>query len=291
MPISEGRVSVTDRGFQFADGVYEVIRVYNGRPFQLTPHLERLDASLRHIELSPPMTLDEMAAVCHEVIRRSGEKECALYVQITRGAAPRLHKFPDPSQVRPTVVVYNMKVNYVEPEQRRRGVRVITHPDIRWKMCHVKSIALLPNVLLKNRALARGAFEALLYDEHGLVAEGAASNAYCISNDVLYSAPGGPRILPGVTKSVVLEEARALGMTVVEDYQTVDFFKKADEVFLTSTTMEVMPVVQVDDSPIGGGAETGPWTWRLHEAYQRRIQRECRAENAGTDNDQPRLPV
>ncbi len=249
MPLADAVVSVEDRGFQFGDGVYEVIRTYGGRPFHLNAHLARLERSAKAIDLPCPLSRAQWAERVAEGIRLAGYRECKVYLQLTRGPAPRDHLFP--AAVHPTVV---MTVRELHPlsDGLRSGVSAITLPDFRWGRCDIKSIGLLANVLARQRAKDAGAFEAIFIRD-GEVTEGAVSNVMIVRGGILATSPEGEHILSGVTRGLVLELARKEGLAVQERPVSEAELRGADEVFLTGTTVEVLPVNRIDGIAIGSG--------------------------------------
>jgi len=273
MPVEHGRVSVEDRGFQFADGVYDVAVVYCGVPYDLTEHVERLFRSAEMLELEIPHTPQEVEAISRELLEESGIDDCLIYMQVTRGYARRSHAFPD--KATPTVVIYIREFPGPVAGLHEHGVATITVPDDRWGRCHVKTIALLPNCLAKERARRAGCYEAIFYSAEGVVYEGASTNVFCVMDGRVITAPLSNKILPGITRARVIELARAAGIEVVEREFTIDELKAAGEVFLSGTSTEVMPVVTVDDTTIGTG-EPGPVTRRLRQALLQHIDKCCR---------------
>lgn len=265
LPSADARVSVDDRGLLFADGIYEVVRVYDGAPFLLDAHLARWERSAAGILLDDPRTRDERRAVLGELLRRSGLREATLYGQLTRGAAPRAHAFP-PAGTPPTEFWVAKPFKPNPPEWRADGIALASHPDERWAHCEWKTVALLPNCLAKEAARRAGAQEALLVAADGVVTECSASNAYCIAGGVLRTHPVAPRILKGITRGPILELARGLGLAVEERAPTLDEFRAADEAFISSTTLEAMPATRLDGAPIGDG-RPGPWTRKLMHAF------------------------
>ena len=251
MPLSEARVSVEDRGFQFGDGIYELLRVYAGVPFHLTEHLGRLEQSARAIGILVPYSRDRWAAVISEAVSRSGFQEAKVYIQVTRGVAPRDH-VPTGS-VTPTVVVTVRAMAPPAAELYARGADVVTVSDIRWAHCNIKSIGLLANVLAKQQARDAGAIEALFVRD-GYVLEGATSNVIIVQSRCLVTPPEGPLLLSGVTRKVVLGLAQEAGVTVKEQPVAEDELYGADEILLTGTTIEVLPIARVNGRPIGSGA-------------------------------------
>ncbi len=266
---AQATVSVDDRGFLFGDGVYEVFRATDGALFAADRHLRRLANGLAEVEISTPAALDDAAllAAARRVLHDNGlsRGDALVYLQITRGApGPRTHQFP-PANTPPTV--YATANAFTPPDDvRARGASVVTTPDERWGRCNVKSIQLLPNVLAKERAVRAGAFEAVFVRD-GRVTEGASTNLFAVLGGTLRTHPADHHILPGITREILLEEAEQLGVAVVESAVTPKDLANAEEVFVTSTSADVMPVVRVDGRPIGGG-EPGPVAQRLHAALR-----------------------
>lgn len=269
VPAEQATIHVEDRGNTFADGIYEVIRFYGGRPFEMEAHLTRLHRSAEAIRLPLPMTPDEFAQVGMELVARNGLEEASFYIQVSRGPAPRRHVFPDNAQ--PTVFMVARPVAPYGEELHANGVECISLEDRRWSFCHVKALALLPNVLAKQEATEAGAFEAILVRD-GIVTEGTSCNVFAVSGRRLVTHPEGPFILSGVTRGLVMELARRLRIEVSEQPFTLSELKEADEVFLTSTIMEVMPVVRIDGQQVGRGVP-GPCTRDLQEAFGRLKER------------------
>ena len=258
-------VHIEDRGFQFADGVYEVIGVQDGRLVDEGPHLERLARSLGALSITAPMGMPALRHVMRQTVRRNRVRNGILYVQVTRGAAPRNHAFP--TAAKPSLVMTARTVPAPDPKRVEQGCSVITVPDIRWKRCDIKSVSLLANVLAKQQAKDAGAFEALQVDAEGFVTEASAANAWIITDDgVLVTRPADYAILDGVTRRAVLALAAEDGLSVEERPFTVAEAKAADEVFLTGTTTFVMPVTRIDDDPVGAGTP-GPFALRLFAEY------------------------
>lgn len=263
-PLAEAVVSVEDRGFQFGDGVYEVVRTYGGRPFELGAHLARLERSAQALDLPIPAPRAQLAEYVREGIRRAGYPESKVYMQITRGPAPRDHQFPDSPT--PTIVMTVRELRPLAEEIRVRGVQVITVEDLRWGRCDIKSVNLLANVLARQQAAQAGAFEAIFVRD-GVVAEGAVSNLMAVQDGALVTAPEGPRILSGVTRSLVLNLARRASLRIEERFCSLEALQSAQEVFLTGTTVEVLGVVRIDDKVIGSGGP-GPVTQMLAARFR-----------------------
>jgi D-alanine transaminase len=251
-PLHGAAVAAEDRGYQFADGVYEVIKVLGGQPRDLERHLDRLARSLAALDITPPMTRRALASVLHETLRRNGLSDALVYLQVTRGTAPRNHLFP--KRARPSLVVTVRRPAFPGEREREEGVGVITEPDLRWGRCDIKSISLLPNVLARQSAAAAGCREAWLVDREGMVTEGSASNAYIVDGaGRLITHPLNERILGGVTRSVVLELARQDGIEVVEQPFSVDEAHAAREAALSSTSSWLLPVTTIDGRPVSNG--------------------------------------
>ena len=258
-------IHVEDRGFQFADAVYEVVRTYHGKPFAIDEHLARLFRSLEGIRLRHTFTADHLKSLVTEAVQRAGFAESVIYLQITRGRAPRHRGIP--SQSEPTLV---MTVRELHPATRLRetGVSVITVPDNRWACCDIKSVALLANVLAYHAAREAGAHDAIFIESDNSVSEATAGNVFVVIDGKLSTPPKGPRILSGVTRDKVLQAARMAGLEAREErIAKADLFK-AEEIFLTSTTAEIVPVAAVDGQKVGTG-RPGPVAARVYEQFVR----------------------
>ncbi len=264
LPPDAAFISPFDRGFIFGDGVYEVIPVYGGRLFRLKQHLQRLENSVTAIGLKNPMRVEEWEAVFARLIEENEGGDLSIYLQITRGVAPRDHAFP--INTTPTVFAYAQKLKYPDRAQVENGVAAITLPDIRWMRCDIKAICLLPNAMMRQRAFEQGAAEAILIREHYLT-EGAASNIFIVSGGRLMTPPKGPFILPGVTRDLVFELARANDVACIEQAINETALFSADEIWMTSSTKEILPITRLDGKPIGGG-RPGALYPRLYALYQ-----------------------
>ena len=258
------KVSLEDRGYEFGDGVYEVVRVYNHQPFALTEHLARLQDSAAGIELELPFSTAEFAKLAHDLLERSGIENAEVYIQVTRGTARRNHLFPQ--NVKPTIVVGVRPSLQVPRELWATGCRAITLPDERWTRCNLKTICLLPNVLAKNRARRAGAFEALLIRD-GILTEGTTCNVFLCRERDLITPIADNRILPGITRAMTIKLACDDGFNVIERNIKAEELFGAQEVFITSTSAELMPVVEIDDQRIGDG-KPGDAHQRLHALYR-----------------------
>lgn len=264
LPPAQAQVSAFDRGFVFGDGVYEVIPVFGGRLFRLPHHLTRLDNSLREIRMTNPLPAAEWQRVFERLVEIQGGGELSIYLQVTRGVAPRDHAFPP--NLTPTVFAYATPLKYPPAEQVERGIAAITAPDIRWLRCDIKAIALLPNAMLRSQAFDANAAEAVLLRD-GFMTEGAASNIFVVRGGRLMTPPKGPLILPGVTRDLVLELARAHGVPCAEAAVSESALRSADEIWMTSSTKEILAITRLDGKPVGNG-KPGPLHARLLALYK-----------------------
>jgi D-alanine transaminase len=265
VPLEKAVVHVEDRGFQFADAVYEVVRTYQGKPFAVAEHLGRLFRSLEGIQLAHHFTVDQLRGLIEEAAKRAGFPEAVIYLQISRGQAPRHRGFPQKSEA---TLVITVRELHPPHHLRERGVRVLTVPDNRWGRCDIKSVALLANVLAYQAAKQAGADDAVFVEADGTVNESTAGNVFVVSGGEIVTPPKGPKILSGVTRDKILQAARAAGITCREERVSQSDLLKAEEVFLTSTTAEVVPVVGVDGKKIGVGAP-GPVAGRVYGQFVR----------------------
>ncbi|NQV81358.1 MAG: D-amino-acid transaminase [Alphaproteobacteria bacterium] len=263
-------VHVEDRGYQFADGVYEVFTIARGRLVDAPAHHDRLLRSLGELGIATPMAPRALDVVLHEVIRRNRLQRGIVYLQVTRGVSPRNHAFPD--DVAPSLVITARRGGRPSAENRDNGVTVITVPDIRWGRCDIKSISLLPNILAKQAAKIANAYEAWQVDGDGMVTEGASSNAWIVDTDGnLVTRPLANAILGGITRLVLMQLAEEQGIRVIERPFSVEEAMAAREAFVTSATSFVTPVVQIDDRVIANG-KPGSTTTRLIDLYDNHIQ-------------------
>lgn len=272
-PYDEATVHAEDRGFQFADAVYEVVEVRDGGLVDETRHLDRLDRSLRELEMRPPMSRPALRHVLREVVRRNRVCHGTLYLQVSRGQAPRDFAFPSPD-VPPTLVCLARSASRSRIEAAAAtGIAVRSMPDQRWARCDIKTTMLLPSSLAKREAQAHGAREAWLIDRDGFVTEGASSNAWIVTaaGEIVTRAPG-PEILAGVTRRTAIDVAAALGLVLAERPFTIAEALAAREAFLTSASNTVMPVVEIDGRAIGDG-RPGTVARRLREAFHRVAER------------------
>jgi D-alanine transaminase len=269
LPHARATVSVEDRGYQFADGVYEVCEVRAGHLIDERRHLDRLDRSLSELQITPPMPRKALVLVLHETARRNRVRDGLVYIQVTRGVARRDHAFPPPG-TRPTLVVTARQIDLGASEKMAAdGIAVVTMPDERWARVDIKSIALLPNVLAKQAARAQGAREAWLIDSGGRITEGSSSNAWIVDREGrLVTRKLDRGILAGVTRTVLLEVIKAHGLTLEERAFTAEEAYGAREAFITSATQSVMPVVRIDGRPVGNGAPGLIATALRHDYHQ-----------------------
>ena len=269
-PLAGAAIALEDRGYQFADGVYEVIKVLGGRARDLDRHLDRLHRSLAALAISPPMSRAALTSVLAETLERNRLRDALLYIQVTRGTAPRNHVYP--RHTRPSLVVTARRPSFPSAKEREEGVGVITLPDLRWGRCDIKSISLLANVMARQQAAVAGCREAWLIDQAGCVTEGSASNAYIVDHDgALVTHPLSERILGGITRSVVLELARADGIPVVERPFSLAEAQAAREAALSSTSSLLLPVTAIDDRSVGNG-HPGTVVRRLLTLYDAHLQ-------------------
>jgi D-alanine transaminase len=265
MPLAEARVPVMDRGFLFGDGAYEVIPVYSRRPFRLDEHLARLEKTLAGLRIPPPHTTDAWKDIVARVVAAAEWDDQSIYIQVTRGPmAVRNHAFP--KVVTPTVFVMPEPLTTPPAEQREQGIAAISAADIRWLRCDLKATSLLANCLLRQAAIDAGCVETVLFRD-GFLSEGAASNIFVLKDGRLLAPPKNHLMLPGITYDVVLELAAAHGLPAeVRDVQEAEV-RGADELWLTSSTKEVLPIVTLDGKPVGSG-RPGPAFHRMHGWYQ-----------------------
>lgn len=271
MPVDQAKVPVWDRGFLFGDAVYEVIRLYAGRGWLEAEHFARLRRSLKEMEF-PPVDVDAVAQRVRRTIAASGVTDGTAYIHVTRGVAPRHHAFPNPPVPPTELIVIRPYNDGPTARMRQDGVGVISLPDLRWKRCDVKSTNLLANVVANEAAHRAGCFEAVLVGADGYVTEATHSSLLWVRGGRVEGTPGGPGILPGITRLLLERLVSDVNVPLVEGRATVEELLAADEVLLLGTTIEVLPVVTVDGKPVGDG-RPGPVTRRLQEAYHAAVRR------------------
>lgn len=270
LPRAQAAVDVEDRGYQFADGVYEVIAVVGGYPVDLEPHFDRLDRSLAELDIDAPCSRLALGVILRRLARLNRLRDGIVYIQVSRGVAPRNHAFP-PFGTRPSLVMTTAPRRPPGEDAVARGASVICLADNRWGRTDIKSVSLLPNVLAKQQAVQSGATEAWFVDRDGLVTEGSATNAWIVTeNREVVTRPLGRELLAGITRAAVAEAARMNNFKLVERPFTVEEAKSAAEAFITSTTSFVLPVTAIDGRPVADGTP-GPVTRALLEAYRRKV--------------------
>jgi D-alanine transaminase len=264
MADTEACVPVLDRGFIFGDGVYEVIPVYGGRLFRFREHLTRLENSLRAVRIANPLDSAGWQQMLQQLVEQNDGGDLSMYLQVTRGAAKRDHALP--ANVTPTVFAMCNPLVPPAAEVLEQGVSAISLDDIRWQHCHIKAISLLPNILLRQQALDQDAAEAILIRD-GVATEGAASNLFAVLDGVLTTPPKGPTLLPGITRDLVLELAASNHIPHQEADITLDALRNAEEIWLTSSTKEILPVTRFDGKAVADG-KPGPLFQRMLNLYQ-----------------------
>lgn len=270
MPLSEVRISPMDRGFLFGDAVYEAMRIYSGKAFLEESHLARLRRSLDCLRISG-VDVDAIRRQTRELVKASGEAEACVYLQVTRGAAPqRTHAFPG-ANVTPTVFMFCQPFTDPQANLRQNGGACVTQPDLRWSRVDIKTVNLLGNVLANQAAKEADAMEAILVNRDNEVTEGTHTNVFAVVDGILRTKPLSHAILPGISRDFVLDLAKKLGVRVEERAVKVEELWTAPEVFLTATTMEVMPVTKIDGKAVGTGSP-GPVTVKLREAFSEAIR-------------------
>ncbi|MBI3513163.1 MAG: D-amino-acid transaminase [Proteobacteria bacterium] len=266
VPHRDAAVHVEDRGYQFADGVYEVVCVQHGEVIDEDPHLDRLERSLKELRIASPMGRRAYKHITRELLRRNRVTDGIVYTQITRGVARRDHPFPA-AGTPPSIVMTSRRIKPQDPKLFDHGIAVVSMPDIRWQRCDIKSVSLLPNVLGKQQAREAGAYEAWFVDRDGNVTEGASTNAWIVTQDgELVTRQLGNAILGGITRRSLLQLAADAQIKVVERAFSLDEARRAREAFLTSTTSFVTPITKLDGKPVGSG-KPGPVADRLRELY------------------------
>ncbi|MCD5324880.1 MULTISPECIES: D-amino-acid transaminase [Pontibacillus] len=261
----ELRYPFEERGLQFGDGVYEVIRIYSGQYYLIKEHVERLFRSAEAIKIKMPFSKEETYEKLNELLEKNSvDGDAKVYLQLTRGSAPRDHAFPKDVPANLYAYVQDLPRKM---EALQEGVSTITQPDVRWDYCYIKSLNLLPNVLAKQEATEKGAFEAILH-RNKKVTEGSSSNVYLVKDGIVYTHPATENILHGCVRMRVEALSRQLGFPFIQAAFSLEDIAEADELFISSSTAEIMPVVKVDDVTVGSG-NPGPVTQRLQQAYEK----------------------
>jgi D-alanine transaminase len=243
-------VDIEDRAYQFGDGIYEVIGVYDGKPLMMKEHLIRLQRSARELQLNLPLSEEEMREKLEKLVKANNLNEGIIYLQVSRGASARLHEFP-PADTSPVTIGYTREEKRMSEVENHGGNAVLTE-DIRWLRCDIKTLNLLPNVLAKQKAAEHDAVEAIMH-RGDTVTEASASNVFIVSNGALYTHPANNLILNGITRQKIIEICEQLGLDVHEETYTVDEMLNADEVFISATKSDIIPILKVDDHVIGNG--------------------------------------
>jgi len=264
LPLADAKISVLDRGFVFGDGIYELVPVYSGKPFRLDEHLRRLQGSLDEIRLVNPHSAAEWRERILQLIALQDFSDQSVYIQVTRGVAPRDHPFP--KGVDPTVFMFAQPLVTATPEQKAAGVCAVSAVDNRWLRCNIKAISLLANILLRQQAVDADCAETVMLRD-GFLTEGAASNIFVVKDGVLLAPPPSSLMLTGITYDVVLELAAAHGIPHEVRAISAAEVRSADELWMTSSTKEIMAIVKLDGVPVGAGVP-GPLATRMDALYQ-----------------------
>lgn len=279
VPHREAAVHIEDRGYQFADGIYEVCTVRDGVPMEEKGHLDRLERSLREMRIDMPMSRAAFSLAMRETIRRNLVTNGIVYLQVTRGVSPRDHAFPT-KKIRPAIVMTARNAKAHPAAWLEDGVKAITMPDIRWGRCDIKTVGLLPNCFAKQAARENGAYETILYDDKGVVTEGSSSNAWIVTEGgALVTRAPSNEILNGVTRLELIKLAAAEGLKFEERSFTLDELRRAREVFVTSASSFVMPVTQVDDKTVANG-KPGAVATKLRAALMAHMDAQVAAAHA-----------
>lgn len=267
LPLSEAKISVLDRGFVFGDGVYEVIPAYGGRLFRFDEHMRRLQDSLDAIRLNNPYRHAEWQKILTTLLKSNGTGDQSVYLQLTRGVAPRDHGFPQ--AVQPTVFAMANPLSEADSKLLQQGIEAVSLPDSRWQHCNIKSIALLANILLRQQAMDENAMEAILIRD-GLVTEGAASNVFIVDNGIIKTPIKDNHLLPGITRNLVVELARDNQLACEETTISENELLQADEIWLTSSTKEILPVTTLNHRQVSSGKPGPVWQkmYTLFQAYK-----------------------
>ena len=264
IPLEEASVPINDRGLLFADGIYEVIVSRQGKAFLATEHLTRLQRSAAAISLKLPISIADISAIIDTGIKKAGFPESMVYIQLTRGTEPRRHNYSNNIRAN-LIMTFRARPEYA-PEHFSRGVAIISVPEIRWSRCDIKSTALLPNVMMKQKAVDQGCQEALFVTSKGVIRECTAANIFAIKNGTLFTPPADQHILNGITRSFILQQADSHNLEPIERDFSFTELCRADEVFITSSTVDIMPVIKVDDLSIGNG-QPGPITQAVKDFF------------------------
>lgn len=267
--LNEAKVPFLDHGYFFGYGVYEALKVYEGKPYAVEEHMDRLERSMKEVRIQPDFTRNELISIMNDLVAKSGWKDAVVYLHVTRGVGPRTHSaLKNP---KPTLALFVSYLSPVPDNIRAQGVKAITLSDDRWAHPYIKTLNLLPNVLAKQTAEENGAYEAILVNQDGRITEAASSNVFAVFGETLVTPPTDGKILSGITRLLVLRLAEKNGIKYREDYITLDELRKADEVFVTNTGVEVLGVTNLDGEKIGKGIP-GPITNRLYELFMKDVE-------------------
>jgi D-alanine transaminase len=267
--LHEAKVPFLDHGYFFGYGVYEALKVYEGKPFAFTEHMDRFDRSMKEIRIEPDFTRSDLRAITHDLILQSGLQDAMVYMQVTRGVAPRSHGAL--KNAKPSLTMF---ISYLPPtpeNYRQNGVKAVILKDDRWAHPYIKTLNLLPNVLAKQIAEEHNAYEAILVRENGYVSEAASSNVFAVLGDTIVTAPLDGKILGGISRQIVLRIIAENNLKFKEDYFTAEQLKQAREVFVTNTGAEVLAVTNLDGEPVGNG-KPGALTQRLYQSFMEKVR-------------------
>lgn len=279
LPMCESQISTQDRGFLFGDGIYEVIPVYSKKLFAWPEHLQRLKNSLQAVSIPNPLTDEEWFSILTGLVERHPWQDQFIYLQVTRGIQMQRDHTPTDC-LTPTIYAYTNPLKPLAESVLQNGIKVITLEDIRWLRCDIKAITLLPNVMMKLAVKQQGADDAILISREGKVSEGTASNVFIVKNNTLLTPPNSNKILPGVTRMVIEKVAAEHQIPLIEQELTLEELQNADEIWLTSSTKEALPVTQLDCQPVGDGKPGAMWRI-LHQHYQEYKRAFIAAQQAG----------
>ena len=268
VPREEAVISIDDRGFLFGDAIYEVIRSYDGRLWAFERHMQRLAGSLAAIDMAY-VDVEGIGKAIRETYTASEIPDALVYLQLTRGVAPRSHAYT--RDLKPTVLITVRDITGGVAEVSCDGMTAATKPDLRWRRCDVKSTNLLPNILAKTQAHEEGAYEAILLHPDGYVTEGSSTSVFWVRGGKVCTVPLGPEVLPSISRGIVVEILQDEGLPLVEEHIPLAEFREVDEIFLASTTPEVCPIIALDGEPVGTG-RAGPLTLRLRAAFRARVE-------------------
>lgn len=272
--LHEAKVSFLDHGYFFGYGVYEALKVYEGKPFAIEDHLNRLEGSMKEIKITPDFTRDELKGIILNLIAKSNLEDAMLYLQVTRGVGPRSHGAIKGGK--PSLTMFVSCLPPVSLEIRQKGVKAVILKDDRWAHPFIKTLNLLPNVLAKQIAEEHQAYEAILVRENGFISEAASSNVFVVFGDTIVTPPTDGKILAGISRLFVLRIIEKYGFKFKEDYFTADQLKEADEIFVTNTGAEVLAITNLDGNPVGNGL-VGPTTEKLYKLFMQEVKNDIDA--------------